>query len=232
MTVGVFDGMHLGHQALIKRVVSHDTDNVPVVITFRQNHKTGKNSENIQTFRQKAASFEHMGIKIILVADFTESFKRMAGIEFLELLLQHGKIGFFAVGSRFRCGHRLDTDAAMIQKFFASRNIPVEIMPEVTEGNLPVSSSRIRQTIKSGNLKEARAMLGRPYTLDLAGLSSGAGLPGLVLPPPGRYSVLLREKPEDTGTEAEILIERGSVRKLEPFARSRGEYAELVSKKN
>jgi riboflavin kinase/FMN adenylyltransferase len=178
VTIGVFDGVHRGHRALIERIVSHNTgsaqgnaqgiaqdsaqDSVPVVITFRENHKGGKSAGNIQSFSQKAAMLESLGVQILLVIDFTESFKRIAGIEFLETLFKRCNIGFFAVGSAFRCGYRLDTDAAAIQKFFAARGIPVEIVPEVMEDSIPISSSRIRAAIASGNIQLAEAMLGRP----------------------------------------------------------------------
>jgi riboflavin kinase/FMN adenylyltransferase len=170
VTIGVFDGVHRGHRALIERIVSHNTgsaqdnalDSVPVVITFRENHKGGKSAGNIQSFSQKTAMLESLGVQILLVIDFTESFKRIAGIEFLETLLKRCNIGFFAVGSAFRCGYQLDTDAAAIQKFFAAHNIPVEIVPEIMEDSIPISSSRIRAAIASGNIQLAEAMLGRP----------------------------------------------------------------------
>ena len=231
MTIGVFDGVHRGHQALIERVVSHNEGNMPVVITFRQNHKGEKYAGNIQTFRQKTAMFERLGLKITIVVNFTESFRHMTGIEFLELLLKHGKIGFFAVGANFRCGYGLDTDAAAIQRFFTSRDIPVEIVPEVMEDSQPISSSRIRSAIVSGNLLRAQAMLGHPYTLDLM------GLPESVLPPPGEYQVILHEKLPDRrsrGTKAAILIEKETVRILrtfdaEPFTDSHWEFAEFTT---
>jgi riboflavin kinase/FMN adenylyltransferase len=163
VTIGVFDGVHLGHQALIQRVVAHNANNVPAVITFRENHKK-EEAENIQTFRQKLAIFESMGIKITLAVDFTEEFRRMSGIEFLETLLKRGNVGFLAVGNGFRCGYQLDTDAAAIQKFFTAQNIPVEIVPEVLEGGLPISSSRIRAAIANGDLASAEKMLGRGFT--------------------------------------------------------------------
>ncbi|MDR0302267.1 MAG: FAD synthetase family protein [Treponema sp.] len=161
VTIGVFDGVHRGHRSLIERVVSHNADNVPVVITFRENHKSGKTADNIQSFDDKAAMLESLGVEILLVIDFTDSIRRMAGIEFFEALLKRCNVGFFAVGSAFRCGHQLDTDAAAIQKFFAARNIPVEIVPEVTENSLPISSSRIRAAIAAGDIPLAQAMLGR-----------------------------------------------------------------------
>jgi len=164
MTVGVFDGVHRGHRLLIERVVSHNADYAPVVITFRQNHKT-EETGSLQTFHQKIEVLESLGVKITLAINFTEAFKRMSGIEFLEILLKHGNIGFFAVGSSFRCGFQLDTDAAAIQNFFADRGIPAEIIPEVMEDGLPISSSRIRSAIAGGDLSLAEKMLGRSLSM-------------------------------------------------------------------
>ena len=160
VTVGIFDGVHRGHQALIERVVSHNQNYIPVIFTFRHNHKT---QDAVQSFQQKLAIFERLGVKITVVIDFTESFRRLPGNEFLETVFKHGSIGFFAAGSGFRCGYQLDTDAAAIQNFFNSRRIPAEIVPEVTEGSLPISSSRIRTCISGGDLQLAETMLGRPY---------------------------------------------------------------------
>jgi len=160
VTIGVFDGVHLGHQELIKRVVAHNADNVPTVITFRENHKK-EDADNIQTFRQKLAIFEKMGVKITLAVDFTEEFRRMTGIEFLETLLKQGNVGFLAVGRGFRCGYQLDTDTEEIAGFFSARGIPVEITPQVMEGSSPISSSRIRSAIASGDFELAEKMLGR-----------------------------------------------------------------------
>jgi len=164
MTVGIFDGVHRGHKKLIECIVSHNSHNMaPVVITFRQNHKTEENT-SIQTFKQRLVMFENLGIQITIVIDFTEEFKRMSGIEFLKLLAKNGNIGFFAVGSDFKCGHGLDTDAAAIFDFFKSFNIPAEIVQEVYHGSLPISSSRIRKAIATGDILLAEEMLGRSTT--------------------------------------------------------------------
>jgi riboflavin kinase/FMN adenylyltransferase len=183
MTVGVFDGVHRGHQALIGRVVSHNAEYVPVVITFRENHKTGAvkldterdhaetrrtrrtqrelERGDILSFEKKTEILEDLGVAVLLVIDFTEEFRHMSGSKFLEILLEHGNVGFFAVGSNFRCGYKLDTDALTIQNFFNSFNIPVEIVPEVMEGDAPISSSRIRSCLASGDIQLAQKMLGR-----------------------------------------------------------------------
>jgi len=166
MTIGVFDGVHRGHQALIKRVVSYNGAYIPAVITFRENHKNKKTAGEIQSFRQKLEIFEQLGVQLTLAVDFTESFRRMSGIEFLEILLKHGNIGFFTVGKSFRCGYQLDTDAEAIKKFFGSRSICAEIADEITEGLQPISSSRIRAAIADGDLALAQSMLGRPLSFN------------------------------------------------------------------
>jgi len=160
MTIGVFDGVHRGHQELLKRIVSL-ADKIPVVITFKDNHKI--ESGHILNFKQKLDIFESLGIQITIVIDFTKEVKQMSGIEFLEILIKRGNVGFFAVGSDFRCGHQQDTDAEAIQKFFAGHNIPAEIVPKVTEGSEPISSSRIRAAIRAGDIDLAQKMLGRKY---------------------------------------------------------------------
>ena len=169
MTVGVFDGVHRGHQALLKKILSQ-TDYTPVVVTFRENHKTMSNGQfsinsgqsDIYSFQRRLEIFGKMGIQITIVVDFTEEFRRMRGIEFLEILLKRGSVGFFAAGSNFRCGCGLDANAAVIREFFTSRGVPMEIIPEVLEGSLPVSSSRIREAAAAGDTALAAAMLGAP----------------------------------------------------------------------
>jgi riboflavin kinase/FMN adenylyltransferase len=160
LTIGVFDGIHLGHRALIERITAKRPFLTPSIITFRDNHKLENSARAIQTFEQKAAIFEKAGIEILIVIDFTDSFKRMTGDEFLRILYEHGNAGFLAIGSSFRCGYKLDTDASAIRDFFNERNVPVEIMPDVLEDGQPVSSSRIRSAIAGGNLALAEKMLG------------------------------------------------------------------------
>ena len=224
ITVGVFDGLHRGHKALIDLVVAQDA--VPVVVTFKQSHyKKAQNngreySGSILSFRQKMAAFESLGISITVVIEFSESFRRMSGADFLHILQKQGKMSFLTVGSNFRCGYRLDTDADAIQNFNARHNIPTAIVPILTEGSVQISSSQIRAAITRGELKDAALMLGHPFTLDLAdalvsdamdgnAVAFGIADLGRILPPPGRYTVcLLGEK---TRKKAEILVEGGNI---------------------
>jgi riboflavin kinase/FMN adenylyltransferase len=185
VTVGVFDGVHRGHRALIERVVSYNADYAPVVVTFRENHKKDSDKSSRQAacaailraeargaqrkedvfdlidFEQKTEILAGLGVQVLLVIDFTESFRNTGGIEFLRLLTGRGNVGFFAVGSGFRCGRDLDTDAAAIGEFLSSRGIPFETVPHVLEDGLPISSSRIRAALAAGDTELALKMLGR-----------------------------------------------------------------------
>ncbi|MDR2742899.1 MAG: FAD synthetase family protein [Treponema sp.] len=248
MTIGVFDGVHRGHQVLIERIVRHDDRFTPVIITFRQNHKKARKGHgywgDILSFRQKTAFIESLGAAIILVIDFSESFRRLPGLEFIRLLEEHGNMGFLAVGSDFRCGYHLDTGAPAIQKRNALRGIPTDIVEALLEGSCPISSSRIRNAIAGGSLREAASMLGRNYTADISGAfvpSSGPGLTwdfassGQILPPLGSYPVLLhgRNGSDRTSLGTEALIEPGIIRIPAAFAENTGgvdwEYVEFLS---
>jgi len=187
VTIGVFDGVHKGHQSLIKRIVSYNAAYAPVVITFRKADLfSNKSTDSLMSFQQKAAMLESLGVEILLVIDFTDSFRRMSGKAFLEILHKHGNIGFFAVGGNFRCGYGQDTDAQGAKEFFALRNIPAEVVPEVAEGPLPISSSRIRSAIANGDLPLAEAMLG--HALPAGGLR-GAILGGVIADVPLIFTI-------------------------------------------
>jgi len=228
ITVGVFDGVHRGHKALIEQVVSQKKHAVPVVVCFRQSQHKEKNRDgreypgDILTMRQKMAVFESLGVSTTIILEFSEPLMRMRGADFLRILQEHGKMKFMAVGSDFRCGYQLDTDALKIKKLNAGLDIQTCIVDPMTEGGQPVSSSHIRAAIAKGNLKEANAMLGRSFTVDLSGASvshtaGGAAYDiagrGGILPPPGKYQVMLLDKNcmQSAGKPAGITVEDGSI---------------------
>jgi riboflavin kinase/FMN adenylyltransferase len=146
-------------------------------------------------------------------------------------------MSFLAVGSEFRCGYHLDTDVPAIQKFCCCRDIPTAIVPPLTHGDEPISSSHIRSAITCGELKAAAAMLGRPFTVDLAeasvvsadGISYDIAGQGCLLPPPGRYPVTLFDKNFDRGSarQTDIRIENGSIIISGHLSDTRWEYVEF-----
>lgn len=225
MTIGVFDGIHRGHQTLIAKILRRGY--IPTVVTFRQSPKRILSPEtyggDIVSLPQKLAIFEDLGVSQTILIDFSENFSTLKGQEFMDTLIRRGKLAYFVIGSNFRCGYRLDTDAARISAMNAERGIITEVVPPVKEGALPVSSSRIRAAIGAGDFTRARASLGRNVAIDLGGIPSISGTDGLVfdltssyrvIPPEGRYRVILHEqgrKNAGKGTEVEISVDAGKI---------------------
>ena len=218
VSVGVFDGVHRGHQALVNRIMQSGM--TPIIVTFKHNYKNVQPSYqgDISSFDQKMALFTGLGVAVTVIAELSDSFRSMSGTEFFRLLRERANMGFLAVGSNFRCGNRQDTDAPLIQELNTRENVATEIIETLCEDGLPISSTRIRSAIHQGKLHEAQAMLGRPYALDLNGAAFQPHSPGVlyptvhlgrVLPPPGSYPVILHS--DGSSIPSRIRIEKGSL---------------------
>ncbi|MCL1814422.1 MAG: FAD synthetase family protein [Treponema sp.] len=170
LTVGVFDGLHRGHQALIAKITAKAPELLPVVVTFRENPKkftktagkSAKNPRDIIDFKEKIFLMESMGISLCVIIDFSEHFSKMSGRDFLEALNCRLRPAYMALGMNFHCGYRRDTDAGTFKTLAEGLGIEVEIIPPILEWGLPVSSSRIRSALEAGRINEANLLLGRP----------------------------------------------------------------------
>jgi riboflavin kinase/FMN adenylyltransferase len=220
MTIGVFDGVHRGHQALIGKIVQQAPGDIPTVITFKQNPKKvlrpGEYQGDIVGPDRKMIIFEALGVELVILIDFSKDFSKLNGRDFIGCLKDRGRLNFLAVGGNFRCGSGLDTDVSEIKRFSRETGVKTEVVPPMMEGGLPVSSSRIRGAVSAGDLDQAAALLGRRVEIDLTGLSPRSGSDGLfydarsrhrILPPPGRYRALFYGTHNAGGTETEVLIE-------------------------
>jgi riboflavin kinase/FMN adenylyltransferase len=173
---------------------------------------------DILSLRQKLAVFEEMGIALAILIDFSEDFSKIKGRDFIRMIKDRAGPAFLAVGANFRCGYRLDTGAAEIGGFFTGEGVPVEVLPPLLEGGEPVSSSRVRGAVRSGDFALARTLLGRPFVLDLADLPpEGEGRrydPAArfrLVPPDGRYLVRVRGGGLAGGREIEAAVEEGKL---------------------
>jgi len=215
MTIGVFDGIHIGHQTLIERIVRRGPN--PTVLTFRENPKKvlwriigteapDSYKGDLYSLKQKTEVFDSLGVKFLVLIDFSEEFSKLKGGEFLDLLGEKGKMAFLAIGSNFRCGFMQDTDADLARQINERKGIPTELVPPVylqkQDGTVtePVSSSLIRKAVLAGNLRLASELLGRNFSLDLSDVKAEYVESGFVydlcsvhriVPAAGRYSVLM-----------------------------------------
>jgi riboflavin kinase/FMN adenylyltransferase len=165
LTIGVFDGVHLGHQALIRRICVEP--GIPTVITFRQNPlcilKPKDSPPEIYNLEQKLAILEEFGIKQTILIDFSENFSRINGRDFIDLLLKDRGAHFLALGRNFRCGFGQGIGVEEIAAQAAALGVKTWIAEPVMAGNSRISSSRVRQAIAAGNFDEAALLLGRPF---------------------------------------------------------------------
>ena len=200
-TIGVFDGVHRGHRELVGRVVEAGGRR-SAVITFRQSPKAVFAPQHfpgyLYSLSQRLSCFDSLGVALVCLIDFSEDFGKLGGKDFISLIHDRLKLRYLAIGSNFRCGYGLDTDATRIASLNRASGIRTDIVPPVMRNGMPVSSSRIRTAMASGDLVEVRALLGRDIELDLDGAPTTPG-PAWVdyyvgairrlTPPPGRYAV-------------------------------------------
>ena len=165
LTIGVFDGVHLGHQSLIRRICEPRTL-IPTVVTFRENPMKSLNpalfAGDIYSLEQKLGLLEALGVKLTVLIDFSEKISKINGRDFIDLLLGGQSVTLLALGENFRCGHGQDTSVGEIRALAMAHGVETWIQPPVMDGGQPISSNRIRQALAAGRFEEAQRMLGRP----------------------------------------------------------------------
>lgn len=173
LCIGVFDGIHLGHQEILNKVVNNSL--YSVVITFNSNPKmkTGRRehvkpllSENLKT-----QLFEKMGFDLQVIIDFSEKISKLTADEFLQMLCKNLTIKKLIVGEDFQLGNpKACLHAFELQGHLRHYSEETEVVITnaiVDKDNKVISSSRIRQLIKKGKMDVVHNLLGREYLLDL-----------------------------------------------------------------
>lgn len=172
LTVGNFDGVHLGHQAMLARVAerARELGVRSCVLTFeplpREVFARETAPARIARLREKVELFEAAGMDRVHVARFDTRFAALAPEQFIDDVLVRGLgVRWMLVGGDFRFGARRAGDLATLQTAAARKGFEVETMPEVMHGGERVSSSAVRRALEEGDLARADALLGRHYTL-------------------------------------------------------------------
>jgi riboflavin kinase/FMN adenylyltransferase len=162
LTIGVFDGVHRGHRALIEKVKSQKLRSM--VVTFSRHPRRTLHPErphiDIITSEEQIAIFESLGIDALVLIDFSPEFSRMGGEEFIKTLVRGACAKYIAIGKDFKCGHGGKTDAEEINSICAALDVECEIITPVLEGGQPISSSRIRRALATGDTETAGILLG------------------------------------------------------------------------
>jgi riboflavin kinase/FMN adenylyltransferase len=171
LALGVFDGVHVGHQAVIGRAVTaaKRDGGLAGVLTFDPHPirviAPGKApSALLATLDHKAQIVEGLGIDLFIALHFDEKFAAREATDFLDDLLT-ANVRTIAVGEDWRFGRGRHGDVGLLQEQAARRNFTLEAVAPVMLDGERVSSTRIRQAIRDGNLAAAARMLGRPYSV-------------------------------------------------------------------
>lgn len=167
--LGFFDGVHLGHQALLKRAcaLAERLGATTAAITFDAHpmRLSGKQTPPLLTdVHEREALLRQFGMEEILVLSVTNDVMSTSWQDFLEMCLADGAVGFVC-GDDFHFGNRGEGDASRLMQFCASRGIACEVVPEQTLDGRRISSSYIRAQIACGDMATAVRFLGHPHIL-------------------------------------------------------------------
>ncbi len=167
--LGFFDGVHLGHQALLKEcaALAECLGCETAAITFDRHPKALFSEELpalISTETDRRNLLKHFGIAHVHVLPVTREVMGMVWTDFLESLLKAGAAGFVC-GDDFRFGFRGEGNSEKLKIFCRERNLPLVIVPEQSLEGIRVSSTYIRRQLEAGDMATAVKFLGHPYIL-------------------------------------------------------------------
>jgi riboflavin kinase / FMN adenylyltransferase len=211
VTIGNFDGVHRGHEALVSVTVTRAraAGGPSVVLTFDPHParvlRPAHAPAALTTMAQKEELLGALGLDRLAVLRFDADLARLSPEEFARAVLRdtlHARD--VVVGESFRFGHRREGDARTLVELGARLGFDVHAIPAVLDGGRPVSSSRVRSELGHGHVAAAAALLGRAYFVDAAvvrgeGRGRTIGIPTAnldceneILPAPGVYAGFAR----------------------------------------
>ncbi len=173
LTLGVFDGLHLGHQLIMKTVVerARAINAVPTVITFEPHPRAVLHPESapplLQTLGQKIEAMSVLGIEQTIVIHFDQAFSQIRAESFLRDTVVnrlHAKEVY--LGRGFFFGHNREGNIELLRKVSERLGFFADEVPEVRLRGRRIGSSRIRELLLAGRVNLARRMLGRPYGVE------------------------------------------------------------------
>jgi riboflavin kinase/FMN adenylyltransferase len=208
LAIGFFDGVHLGHQQIIRQTITdaRQHEAIALVITFDQHPNTvvalNRVPPLIYSLPRKLRAIEALGADTLLLIHFDKAFSEQTGEGFIRGVARDlGQVQSLCVGANFVFGHKRGGNVDLLRRLGAELKFTVHGMAAVSLDGRAVSSTRIREAIRAGDLDGVSQMLGRAYSLTGTvvrgdGLGHQLGFPtanldatGLALPPHGVYAV-------------------------------------------
>jgi riboflavin kinase/FMN adenylyltransferase len=209
ITVGAFDGIHLGHQALLKRLVGEAKrqELVSVVVTFRQHPLKLLSPRDappfIASLPENIRLIKNLGVDVVVTLTFNAELASIDAQTFVLLLQHYLKMKGLILGWDFAMGCHREGTLGILSDLGRRLGFTTEILPAVTVDGEIVSSTAIRKAVLAGSVTKAGAMLGRPFSIEgrvVTGAGRGTGLgcptanldtnPGQIIPAEGVYATV------------------------------------------
>ena len=234
VAIGMFDGVHLGHQQVIRQAVTdaHRHEATSLCITFDRHPASviapGHVPGLIQSLPQRLHAVETLGVDASLLLEFDEPMSRIRAQDFVRNLHRDlGEIKSLCVGAKFTFGHNREGNVDLLKQLGQKLDFTVHGLASVALNGETISSSSIRQAIKAGNFDTANQMLGREHALagkvirgdgrgrELGFPTANLDITGLCIPPSGVYAahVLIDARPHRAAVNIGL---RPTMREPEP----------------
>lgn len=171
LTLGVFDGLHCAHQALVRRCVEDAGEKGSSIVFTFSNHPLSVlapayEPRKLLSTDRKRQVLKRLGVDVLVLLEFSRELADMAPQAFLEKILEaRCRVDRLVVGFDFRFGRDAQGCTTFLEEVALEKDIAFEVAPALYHNEWPVSSTRIRETIEEGHLRLAMEMLGRPYEL-------------------------------------------------------------------
>lgn len=172
LAIGFFDGVHLGHQQVIRQTIldAQQQEGLSLVVTFDRHPAEVIAPDRVPPLiynrQQRVDAIGSLGADALLLLAFDEAFSQVDGESFVRGLVRDlGRIHSICVGENFVFGHKRSGDVALLRRLGKELRFTTHGLEAVSLGNAAVSSTRIRETIRQGELDLAGQLLGRDYSL-------------------------------------------------------------------
>ena len=171
LTIGNFDGVHLGHQALLKQLSdAAQSRGLPVAVVVFEPHpreffSPQQAPARLTSMREKLELFAAFGVDRVHVCSFNSRFAQMSATDFIHLLHKEVAAKFVLIGDDFRFGSGRSGDFALMEKIGAQHGFAVQAMHSVLHDGVRISSTAVRIALASGDMRLAQRYLGRPYSI-------------------------------------------------------------------
>ncbi len=171
LTIGSFDGVHLGHKALVQLAVSHaERYRIPsVVLTFFPHPsvilRDRQPSFYISSPEEKAKLLGNLGVDHVITQDFSRELSNMRASDFLDEIQSHLNPRIICIGEDFTFGYQREGNRRFLEEQGTQRGFQVELQPPILVGGEVVSSTRVREALRTGDVTRVATYLGRPFII-------------------------------------------------------------------